>query len=134
MSSKTVKPGGLAEAIGDIIKEYSDDVVRAIPDAVKESAKVGVKSLKKHAAGIGGTKYKGSFKSKKTKSTSSETEYTLYSTQYRVAHLLEKSHPIRNQTGNVYGMSVPVEHWAPAEQEAIEELEKQIEKKVEDIE
>lgn len=130
--NKTVKPDELTAAISDIIKEYSDDIVRAMPDAVKEAAKVGVKSLKKYASNIGGTKYKSSFKSKKTKSTSSQTEYTLYSTQYRVAHLLEKSHPIKNQTGRVYGMSVPREHWAPAEKEAIEALEDKIEKKVED--
>ena len=132
MSNVTVSPNELSKAVGDIIQEYSDEVVRAMPDAVKKAAKEGVKSLKKHASSIGGTKYKTSFKSKKTKSTSSNTEYTLYSTQYRVAHLLEKSHPIRNQTGLIYGMSMPREHWAPAEKEAIEALEKEINKKVED--
>lgn len=132
MSKTKCTPEKFGDVLSDAIKQYSDEVVKAMPDAVKEAAKAGVKALKANASGIGGSKYKNSFKSKKTKSTADQTEYKIYSTRYRVAHLLEKSHPMRNQTGRFFGMSTPHEHWRPAEETAIETLEKKIKEKVEE--
>ena len=51
---------------------------------------------------------------------------TVYSSVSRVGHLLEHGHPIKNQTGQIYGMSQAKPHWEPAEQEAIEALEEKI--------
>lgn len=133
MSRKTVSPGGLTDAIEGIIKEYTDEVVRALPDAVKQSAKECVKALKSNAASaVGGTVYKGSFKSKKTSDSYGLTEYTVYSTKYRIAHLLEHGHVIKNQTGRVYGVTAARPHWAPAEEVASKALEEAISKKVEE--
>lgn len=127
-------PENFAEVLGKAIQQYSDEVVKAMPDAVKTAAKKGLKALKSNASSIGGTRYKNSFKIKKTQSSSGMTEYTIFSTHYRVAHLLEKSHPMRNQTGRFFGMSTPREHWRPAEEAAIEALEEEIQKKVEEAE
>ncbi len=133
MRSQRVKPGGLTDAIGEIIKQYSDDVVRDLPESVKKAAKEGVKALKSNAASaVGGTIYKGSFKSKKTASSYGLTEYTIYSTKYRIAHLLEHGHVIKNGTGRVYGVTAARPHWAPAEEEAAKVLEEEIKKKVEE--
>ena len=133
MKNQKVKPGDLGEAIGDIIKQYSDEVVEAMPQCVQTAAKKGLKTLKSEAKGkIGGSKYVSSFKNKKTKSTSGLTEYTLYSTRYRVAHLLEHGHFIKNQTGRVYGVTQAKPHWSPAEDAAVKELEDQIQQKIEE--
>ena len=133
MSTKTVTPDALCDAVQDIIKEYSDELVSKLPDIVKASAKTTVKALKKNAESIGGTKYRGSFKSKKTSALLlGETTYTVYSTQYRLTHLLEHGHVIRNRAGGpVYGMTRAFPHWKPAEQEGIDEIDEKIREAIE---
>lgn len=133
MSTKTVTPDALCDAVQDIIKEYSDELVGKLPDIVKGAAKTTVKALKKNAEPIGGTKYRGSFKSKKTSALLlGETTYTVYSTQYRLTHLLEHGHVIRNRAGGpVYGMTRAFPHWKPAEQEGIDEIDEKIREAIE---
>ena len=110
-----------------ILKTYTDDIVAAMPNVVKEVAKDTVTDLKKRASKqFKGTKYNKSFKSRKLSTDSGQTTYTVYSTEYRIAHLLEKSHPIKNQTGQVYGMSEAHPHWLPANEAAVEELEQRL--------
>lgn len=131
MSQIKTDLAGLSNAVGEVLKQYSDEVVEAMPDAVKKAAKVGLKSLRSHAkAAVGGTRYNSSFKSKTTNNSPRTPEITLHSTRYQVAHLLEHGHVIRNQYG-VYGITSARPHWAPAEQDAIEALEDEIQKKVE---
>lgn len=133
MSTKTVTPDALCDAVQDIIKEYSDELVGKLPDIVKGAAKTTVKALKKNAESIGGAKYRGSFKSKKTSALLlGETTYTVYSTQYRLTHLLEHGHVIRNRAGGpVYGMTRAFPHWKPAEQEGIDEIDEKIREAIE---
>lgn len=133
MSTKTVTPNELCDAVQDIVKEYSDELVAKIPDIVKGAAKKTVKALKKNAESIGGTKYRGSFKSKKSSALiSGETTYVVYSTQYRLTHLLEHGHVIRNRAGGpVYGMTRAFPHWKPAEQEGIDEIDEKIREAIE---
>lgn len=133
MSTKTVTPDALCDAVQDIIKEYSDELVGKLPDIVKGAAKTTVKALKKNAESIGGTKYRGSFKSEKTSALLlGETTYTVYSTQYRLTHLLEHGHVIRNRAGGpVYGTTRAFPHWKPAEQEGIDEIDEKIREAIE---
>lgn len=133
MSTKTVTPDALCDAVQDVVKEYSDELVAKIPDIVKGAAKTTVKALKKNAESIGGTKYRGSFKSEKTSALLlGETTYTVYSTQYRLTHLLEHGHVIRNRAGGpVYGMTRAFPHWKPAEQEGIDEIDEKIREAIE---
>lgn len=131
-SGKKVGIGQLGEAINEILQQYSDEVVKALPEATKKAAKEGTKALKSAAAGaVGGTSYKGSFKNKQTEGTSNKTEYTIYSTQYQLAHLLEHGHTIKNQYG-VYGVTRARPHWITAEETANKVLEEEIRKKVEE--
>lgn len=130
MSNVKCSASEFAKVLGNAIKQYSDDVVAELPDAVKEAATVGVKALKANASSaVGGTKYKNSFRKENTGSSSSMTSFTIYSTRYRVAHLLEHGHVIKNKHG-VYGVTQARPHWAPAEEEAIKALEDAIEKKI----
>jgi len=132
MSRVKTDLAGLGGTVGKILKEYADDVIEAMPDAVKKASKVTLKSLKANAAAkIGGTKYKTSFKTKTTNNSKNRMEITVYSSRYQVAHLLEHGHVIRNQYG-VYGVTTARPHWAPAEQDGIEALEKEIERKVQE--
>lgn len=127
MRNKTVKPDGLADALTAAISQYSDDLIKNMPDAVKEAAKETAKELKNKAGSLfKGQKYAKSFKIKKQSGPNSITTYTVYSTEYRIAHLLEHGHVIKNQTGRVYGMTAAHPHWAPAEEAGIKSLEEKL--------
>ena len=110
-----------------ILKTYPDDIVAAMPNVVKEVVKDTVTDLKKRARKqFKGTKYNKSFKSRKLSTASGQTTYTVYSTEYRLTHLLEKGHVIKNQTGRIYGVTQARPHWEPAESAAVEELEQRL--------
>lgn len=127
MRNKTVKPDGLADALTAAISQYSDDLIKNMPDAVKEAAQETAKELKSKAGSLfKGQKYAKSFKTKKQSGPNGLTTYTVYSTEYRIAHLLEHGHVIKNQTGKVYGMTAAHPHWAPAEEAGIKLLEEKL--------
>lgn len=132
MARTVISPSKLGDTIADLIRNYSDDVIKAMPDAVKEVAQDTVKSLKQSAGSkFGGKKYKKSFHAKKEVSTADKTNYIIYSSEYRLAHLLEHGHIITNQTGRVYGTTQARPHWKPAEEEAVEALERKLKEAVE---
>lgn len=131
LSKRNVKLGDMAEAISEIIQEYSDDVIDEMPNAVKKAGKTCLKELKAAAASaVGGSRYKQSFATKMTKSDSRVNEVTIYSKMPGLPHLLEHGHFVENQYG-VYGISPAHPHWAPAEHAGAEALEKNIRKGVE---
>ena len=133
MSDIKCNASEFADVLGDVIQQYSDEVVKSLPDAVEKAADEGLKALKSNAAAqVGGTKYKSSFKKKTTNSSPTKPEITIHSSKYRIAHLLEHGHVIKNQTGRVYGVTAARPHWQPAEEEAIKTLEEEIQKKVEE--
>lgn len=125
-----IKPGELAIEISKIYEEYSDEVVQILPEAVEKAVKVCKKTLKAKAPAKTG-KYRNSFKSKKTKNSSSGVTIEVYSSTPGLPHVLEYGHVIKNQYGT-YGMTRAFPHWAPAEEEANEALEKEIQKKIEE--
>lgn len=131
--NRRVNPSQLGSAISDIIKEYTDDIVKAMPDIVKEVSKNTVKTLKKSAgAQFGGQKYKNSFRYKDLTIVKDKPNTVIYSAapHYRVAHLLEHGHVIKNQTGIVYGTTQARPHWKPAEEAAVKDLEDKLVKKI----
>lgn len=131
---QVITPDQLSDTIIECMNLYSDDVVKALPDIVKDTGKYAVKVLKQKAkaAGINGTKYVNSFVSKVTAETPSYVTVTVHSKRYyRLAHLLEKGHTITNQTGQIYGVTQARPHWKPAEEAASEELGKRLSMKLE---
>lgn len=127
MKNQTVKLDGLTDAINAAISQYSDDLIRDMPEVVKEAAQETVKELKSKAGSLfKGTKYNKSFKTKKQTGPNGITTYTVYSTEYRLTHLLEHGHVIKNQTGKVYGMTAARPHWQPAEEVGIQTLEEKL--------
>lgn len=127
MANVKISPDQLGETIESILNQYSDDLIRDMPDIVKEVAQETVKELKAEAGRLfGGTKYKKSFKSKKLAGANGKISYTIYSTEYRLTHLLEKGHVIKNQTGQVYGMTEGRPHWATAESKAVNSMEQKL--------
>lgn len=127
MKNQTVKLDGLADALKSAISQYSDELIRDMPEAVKEAAQETAKELKSQAGSLfKGQKYAKSFKTKKQTGPNGITTYTVYSTEYRLTHLLEHGHVIKNQTGRVYGMTQARPHWKPAEEAGIKLLEEKL--------
>lgn len=130
MKGMKVSAAGFADALGDVIQQYSDEVCKALPDIVKDVANKAKKELQGSAPSKSGA-YKKSFATKKTDSSSSLTTIEIYSKKPGLPHLLEFGHVVKNQYG-VYGVTAARPHWAPAEEAANEELEKQIKEKIEE--
>ena len=121
----------LGSAISDMLETYSQEVSREMPEIIKDITKDTVKDLKDRASKLfGGKEYKKSFKSKKITSTSDKAVYKIYSEEYRLVHLLEHGHAIKNQTGKVYGKTPAKPHWQPAEEKAVKALEDRITEKL----
>ena len=116
----------LDNAVNDILSEFSADVTKAAQEAVAEVSKEAVKKLKQTAPRGRTGKYSRGWTSRVEKTTTT-AESTIYGKTgtYQLAHLLEHGHAKRNG-GRVPGKA----HIAPAEQDGIEELEREIERSI----
>ena len=123
--ARRIKPEQLGDVINEILCDYADAVVTSSKEAVEETGKMAAKVAQSYASRIGKGKYAKSIKSKTTKSDSFGTEVTVYSTQYRIAHLLEHGHVVKVH-GKVVGVARAFPHFAPAEASAETMLEQKI--------
>lgn len=129
MSTRKVTPENLGQAINDILTEYANTVTKDVKSAVVETGKMAAETAQAYASRIGRGKYATSIKSKTTISNSFETSVTVYSTQYRIAHLLEHGHVIK-AAGKVLGMTRAFPHFQPAEAMAEATLPKKVEQAI----
>ena len=93
----------LAEAINRELTIYSKEITEKIKDEAKSHAKALVKETKKTApVGKRNKHYRDSIKSKKTSENDRSVSYTWYveGSDYRLSHLLEKGHALRNGERN----------------------------------
>ena len=118
-----VSIGQMAEAIMESLNEYAELAADDMKKAVKKSAKTVKDDISANAPKRSGA-YAKSWTTKTTKETASSLEITVHSAnKYQLAHLLENGHAKRGG-GRVAGRP----HIAPAEQNGIEELEREIER------
>ena len=129
MSTRKVTPENLGQAINDILTEYANTVTKDVKSAVVETGKMAAETAQAYASRIGRGKYATSIKSKTTISNSFETSVTVYSTQYRIAHLLEHGHVIK-AAGKVVGMTRAFPHFQPAEAMAEAALPNKVEQAI----
>ena len=125
MANQKVDVGHLASTIMDGLTEYAQLATDDMKASIKKSAKTVRGGIQTGAPERTG-KYAKSWKTKTTKETSNALEVTVYSpTRYMLAHLLEHGHAKRGG-GRVEAQP----HIAPAEQTGVEELEREIERKL----
>lgn len=129
MSSRKVTPDNIDEAISEILEEYSEAVVTDMKDAVEAAGKVAAETAQAFASGIGRGRYAKSIKSKVTEVGRVSTTVTVYSTQYRIAHLLEHGHTLKVH-GKTVGSTRGTPHFAKAETQAESALIKKIEQAI----
>lgn len=129
MSSRKVTPDNLGEVINEILTDYANTVVADAKEAVEETGKMAAKTAQAYASRIGRGKYAKSIKSKTTEAGRVSTTVTIYSTQYRIAHLLEHGHVVKVH-GKVVGTARAFPHFAPAEAMAETTLEQKIQQAI----
>ena len=113
----------LAEAVNEQLEEYSMLSYEVVKTAVTKAGNSVKKDIGANAPKRTG-KYAKSWRTKKTRETSTELEVTVYSpTRYMLAHLLEHGHAKRGG-----GRTRAFPHIAPAEEAAEEVLLRDIER------
>lgn len=116
---------GLADAIMEGLKEYSDLASSEVKGAVRKAGKLVKDEIAADAPKKTGA-YSKSWSVKATKETSESLELVVHSkNRYQIAHLLEHGHAKRGG-GRVAG----IPHIAPAEEKAVKQLEEDIVKKL----
>lgn len=94
--SETVPIDGLADAISDILQQYSDGVIDGIKKAEDVTAKECKENLKADSP-VGATgKYARSWKVTVTANTPLEKHTVIHNKQAGLTHLLEDGHATRN--------------------------------------
>ena len=114
---------GLADAIMEVLKEYSNLASSEVKGAVRKAGKLVKDEIAANAPKKTGA-YSKSWSVKATKETSESLELVVYSkNRYQIAHLLEHGHAKRGG-----GRTKASVHIAPAEEVGAKQLEDDIRK------
>jgi hypothetical protein len=121
-----VKPNELSKAVLKELDRYTENVSENVDKAVGEVAKESRKKLKAvqqvEKSNIWVNYPRGwTIKSKKSKRRRTETVWN--AKHYRLTHLLENGHVIKNGTGRTYGRTNKFVHIGPINDEAQKKLE-----------
>ena len=123
MANTKISIDSLSETVMKELNDYADVACDEMKKAVKDASTLVRNEIKATAPKATGA-YAKSWSTKNTRETSRSLEVTVYSrNRYQLAHLLEFGHAKRGG-GRVAGRS----HNAPAEQDGIKQLEKDIER------
>ena len=120
---KKVSIDQLADAVNEQLQEYNKLSAEVVKTAVTKAGNAVKKDIGANAPKKTG-RYAKSWRTEKTKETSTELQVTVYSpSRYMLAHLLEHGHAKRGG-----GRVRAIPHIAPAEEAAEETLRKDIER------
>ena len=120
MITQKVTPDAFADAVRNLMAEYGDEVGKDVKQDVFDAGKECVNLVHQNidTAGIGGRKYRKSFKSTTTRDTAWITTVEFHSPKhFRLAHLLEFGHWVKRK-GKIIGSAPAYPHLAPAAAEA----------------
>ena len=118
----SIKIDDLAREVMKGLDEYADVTTEQVKRAVRKAGNTVRKEIQENAPKNTGD-YAKSWAVKKVRESSHTLEVVVHSkNRYQLTHLLEFGHCLRNG-----GRTRAMPHIAPAEEEGIEQLEKQIE-------
>lgn len=112
----------------DILEDYSKEVRRATANSQDKVAKEAVRKLKNTSPKKSG-KYAKGWTLKRERSTTGVPTVTIHNKVYRLTHLLENGHVVRNAKGT-YGRTNGIKHIKPVEEWASSELPLEIEREL----
>lgn len=112
----------IGEDLGKILDDYTEEVREVVRKDIEATAKATAKELKQTSPKKTG-EYRKNWAAKKQ-----GTGWVVYNKAptYRLTHLLENGHVIRNQAGT-YGRKEGKKHIEPAERKAVDDLVRKIE-------
>lgn len=120
---RKISVGQLASEVMKQLDDYADMVTDEMKEAVQKAGNTAKKDISVSAPRDSGA-YAKSWAVKKTKESASALQVTVHSrNRYQIAHLLEHGHAKRGG-----GRVAARPHIAAAEQNAIEQLEREIER------
>ena len=120
----------VADQLAEILDGYDKEVREAVEKDIEKVAKDTAKKLKQTSPKESG-EYAKNWAVRNDRRSKTTIVYNKAPT-YRLTHLLEKGHVIRNQYGT-WGRTNAEPHIAPAEQEAVADLVKKVEEDIEKI-
>lgn len=139
MARKTIKPLELEATVREILNEYGDKVYDVLDDSVQEVADGATEKLRAvNTFAPGGSptgEYSSSWVNDKESSGRLASKRVVKNEEhYRLTHLLEKGHVVRNGrsriTGKSYGRAGAYPHIAPVNDWAASELPRTVERKL----
>ena len=128
MAVRKISPEQFGEVLNDILTDYAEQVTEDVNDAVIATGKMTVKVAKAYANRIGRGKYATSLSMQEDAGAGRVMlgkHVTIYSKQYRLAHLLEHGHVVKAY-GKIVGTARAFPHFAPAEAMAESMLESKV--------
>lgn len=118
------------DQIRAILEEYGQEVREVVDKAAVETAKETVKDLKKTSpkSKRAGKHYANNWAMKEEKVPAGGINTVVYNKAptYRLTHLLEKGHVVKNQYGT-YGRAPAIRHIEPAEERGVENFLRKVE-------
>ncbi|MBQ1364018.1 MAG: HK97 gp10 family phage protein [Oscillospiraceae bacterium] len=122
---KTIPVDKLAEEVMNGLEEYAELTADVLKKEIQEAGKVAKQQISQTAPRKTG-RYAKSWAVKKISETSNSLEVTVHSkNRYMLTHLLENGHAKRGG-----GRVAAIPHIAPAEETAIQSLERNIEREL----
>lgn len=136
--SKRTNLINLDRAIVEVINEYGDDVYKVLGDCVDEVTKEATEKLQGvdtfRTSGHAGGPYSGDWTNETVTDTRINKKEVVYNEDnYRLTHLLENGHVIRNGTGRTFGRTGKFPHIVPVSDWAEKELPQLVKRKLESL-
>jgi len=134
--SKRANLINLDAVIGELLADYGDLVYDTLADAVEDVTQDATKKLHEvdtfRTSGHAYGPYSGDWMNEaETYSRIHQKRVVYNDTHYRLTHLLENGHVIRNGTGRTYGRTGKYPHIDTVQDWAVEELRNRIKRKIE---
>lgn len=124
-----VKPDNLSEEILKQLEIYTEEVELKVAEAVIKVGDQTAKELRTTNQVAGSNvwkKYPKGWSNQKKKTRGKQISEVHNRTEYRLTHLLEHGHVIKNGTGRTFGRTREFPHIAIAEEKAVDLLEQKI--------
>ena len=132
--AKRIRPVDLNKAINDILSKYGDEVYTVMEssiDVVSEEAKEKLRAVNHFRNNASGAYAESWVNEKLSGKPLTCTRAVHNEKHYRLTHLLEKGHVIKNGTGRTFGKTSAFPHIAPVNDWANKELVQLVERKLE---